>query len=431
MYFCYSMNKRKIYIAVLVVSVVGLFVVQYQYLNIGLNLARVQFQKNISKAAQTIKEDLSTENQLTFLIGQAITLDEGYFTLSMDSIQDASRHFLNDFITYRLAEQGIDTDFTYRLSTKDSTDYLSSPLTAGPAVKEDKRLSYPIELKGYLPDLMTKSLVLELQFRDLNRYFLFQLNGLIIPSLLFMAGILVVIVWVLRSFYWQSRIITTTNDFINNLTHELKTPVFSIGLATKILQKKVPDTESSVVELIQQETERMKTHIDKVLELSRLESGRQPYKLEVANLRDDLEQLVARYTKLAELEGFKFNATLPEGPIKAKVDAAHWINALNNLWDNARRYATEPEIEFKVVRSGQNWIFTLLDNGPGMSPEQQQRMFEKYYRGGQNDTHRVKGYGLGLSYVQHIVRGHKGRIKVDSALGQGTSISLSLMAYEH
>ena len=96
------MNKRKLYIAVLVVSVVGLFVVQYQYLNIGLNLAKVQFQRNIGQAAQIIKEGLSTQNQLTFLIGQAITLDERYFTLSMDSIQDASRHFLNDFITYRL-----------------------------------------------------------------------------------------------------------------------------------------------------------------------------------------------------------------------------------------------------------------------------------------------------------------------------------------
>ena len=141
---------------------------------------------------------------------------------------------------------------------------------------------------------MTKSLVLELQFRDLNRYFLFQLNGLIIPSLLFMAGILVVIVWVLRSFYWQSRIITTTNDFINNLTHELKTPVFSIGLATKILQKKVPESEQSVVELIQQETDRMKTHIDKVLELSRLESGGKPYALHLIDFKPELETLMNR-----------------------------------------------------------------------------------------------------------------------------------------
>ncbi|MDA9128017.1 HAMP domain-containing histidine kinase [Flavobacteriaceae bacterium] len=424
------MNKRKVYIAVLVVSVVGLFVVQYQYLNIGLNLARVQFQKNISKAAQSIKEDLSTQNQLTFLIGQAITLDEGYFTLSMDSIQDASRHFLNDFITYRLAEQGIDTDFTYRLSTKDSTDYLSSPLTAGPAANNDKRLSYPIELKGYLPELMTKSLVLELQFRDLNWYFLFQLNGLIIPSLLFMAGILVVIVWVLRSFYWQSRIITTTNDFINNLTHELKTPVFSIGLATKILQKKVKESEQSVVELIQQETDRMKTHIDKVLELSRLESGRKPYALNLIDFKPELETLMARYKKLADLEGFKFDCSLPTSPIMVQVDSAHWINALNNLWDNARRYANDPEIQFSAQRQGKHWVFSISDNGPGMSPEQQERMFDKYYRGGQEDTHRVKGYGLGLSYVQHIVRGHKGRVKVDSDLGKGTTISLSLMAYE-
>ena len=175
----------------------------------------------------------------------------------------------------------------------------------------------------------------------------------------------------------------------------------------------------------------MKTHIDKVLELSRLESGKQPYALMITDLRPDLQEFIKRCTKLAQLEGFKFRATLPEGPIKVKVDTAHWINALNNLWDNARRYATEPEIEFSAARQGKEWIFTIKDNGPGLSPEQQQRMFDKYYRGGQNDTHRVKGYGLGLSYVQHIVRGHKGRIKVDSTLGQGTSISLSLMAYEY
>jgi two-component system phosphate regulon sensor histidine kinase PhoR len=428
MYFCYSMNKRKIYITVLVVSVVGLFVVQYQYLNIGLNLAKVQFQRNIGQAAQIIKEDLSTQNQLTFLIGQAITLDERYFTLSMDSIQDASRHFLNDFITYRLTEHGIDTDFTYRLSTKDSTDYLTSP---NPPSLDQDQSHYPIELRGYLPELMGKQLILELRFTDLTPYFLFQLNGLTIPSLLFMAGILFVIVWVLRSFYWQSRLITTTNDFINNLTHELKTPVFSIGLAAKILTQKVAQEQQSTVTLIQEEIQRMKVHIDKVLGLSHLESGHNPYALKRQDLLPELEQLAKRYQGLAELEGFKFMAQLPETPIMVKVDALHFINALNNLWDNAKTYSERPEISLTVSRSKDRWLFCIADNGPGMSPEQQQRMFDKYYRGGQNDTHRVKGYGLGLSYVQHIVRGHKGRIKVDSALGQGTSISLYLMAYEH
>ena len=421
------MNKRKLYIAVLVVSVVGLFVVQYQYLNIGLNLAKVQFHRNIGQAAQIIKEDLSTQNQLTFLIGQAITLDERYFTLSMDSIQDASRHFLNDFITYRLTEHGIDTDFTYRLSTKDSTDYLTSP---NPPSLDPDQSHYPIELRGYLPGLMGKQLILELRFTDLTPYFLFQLNGLTIPSLLFMAGILFVIVWVLRSFYWQSRLITTTNDFINNLTHELKTPVFSIGLAAKILSKKVAKQEQSTVTLIQEEIQRMKVHIDKVLGLSRLESGHNPYALKRQDLIPELQQLAKRYQGLAELEGFSFTAKLPETPIMVQVDALHFINALNNLWDNAKTYSEQPEITLTVSRTKDQWLFCIADNGPGMTPEQQERMFEKYYRGNQNDTHRVKGYGLGLSYVLHILKAHKGGINVESAPGQGTKICLSLRAYD-
>jgi two-component system, OmpR family, phosphate regulon sensor histidine kinase PhoR len=121
------MKRRQLYILILIVSVIGLFAVQYQYLNIGLNLAKVQFQKKIGAAALIIKEDLSTENQLTFLVGKAITLDARYFTLSMDSIQGASRHFLNDFVTHRLTEQGIDKSFTFRLYTKDTTDYLVGP----------------------------------------------------------------------------------------------------------------------------------------------------------------------------------------------------------------------------------------------------------------------------------------------------------------
>ena len=421
------MNKRKLYIAVLVVSVVGLFVVQYQYLNIGLNLAKVQFQRNIGQAAQIIKEDLSTQNQLTFLIGQAITLDERYFTLSMDSIQDASRHFLNDFITYRLTEHGIDTDFTYRLSTKDSTDYLTSP---NPPSLDPDQSHYPIELRGYLPELMDKQLILELRFTDLTPYFLFQLNGLTIPSLLFMAGILFVIVWVLRSFYWQSRLITTTNDFINNLTHELKTPVFSIGLAAKILNQKVAQEQQSTVTLIQEEIQRMKVHIDKVLGLSRLESGHNPYALKRQDLMPELQQLTRRYQGLAELEGFSFTAQLPETPVMVQVDALHFINAINNLWDNAKTYSEQPEISLTVSRVKDQWLFCITDNGPGMNPEQQARMFEKYYRGNQNDTHRVKGYGLGLSYVQHILKSHKGGINVESAPGQGTKVCLSLRAYD-
>ena len=175
------MNWRNIYITIFIASILALFFIQYQYLKIGLNLAKVQFNKNIGIASQNIKQDLASENQLSFLVGRALINDESYFDLSLDSVQDASKNFLNDFITYRLSLNGIDTDFSYRLFSRDSTFYLKSQHI----FKSDTHLvKYPIELEGYLPGLVKRNIILELQFKDLNPYFLSQLNGLTIPSLL-------------------------------------------------------------------------------------------------------------------------------------------------------------------------------------------------------------------------------------------------------
>lgn len=420
------MKRRTFYIIILIVSVLGLFAVQYQYLNIGINLAKVQFQKKVGLAAQEIKEDLITENQLTFLIGKAITLDDSYFTLSVDSVQDASRHFLNDFITHRLTENGIDKDFSYRLFTKDSTDYLTAPLT----YKEtEKIISFPVELEGYLPQLLQKNLILELQFKDLNNYFLFQLNGLTIPSLIFMIAIIFVIVWVWRSFYWQHNVITTTNEFINNLTHELKTPVFSIGLASKILQEKGTADQQPLVEVIQEQTQRLKIHIEKVLELSSMESNRKLFTLQKIDFKPHLKLLCEQFQKLATLEDIPFQYELTGEEFRIKAETNHLENAINNLLDNAKKYAEHPEIELTAAIKGHYLIIAVKDNGMGISPAEQQRMFQKYYRVSQGEVHKVKGYGLGLSYVKEIVKRHQGKIKVESELGKGTVIYLYLPVY--
>jgi len=215
-------KKRIIFIIIFIISVVGLVIVQYRYLNIGLNLAQVRFNQNIGQTIKIIKTDLSDNNQLTFLLEKAITNDDTYFKTNIDSLRDASRYFLNDFLETRLLENGIKTDFSYKIYVKDTSLFLNSDNYIDEGVKLKK---YPIELQGYLPNSVNKKVILELQFQKINEYFLFQLSGLTIPSLVFLAAIIFVVIWVLKSFYWQQSVITMTNDFINNLTHELKTPV--------------------------------------------------------------------------------------------------------------------------------------------------------------------------------------------------------------
>ena len=417
------LNFKKGYIVVFIISVIGLAFIQYQYLRIGLNLAKVQFNTKAGQALQTIKTDLSTKNELSFLMAQAINKDDSHFNLSLDSIQDATRYFLNDFLVDRFLQQGIKTDFVYRLHAQDSTIFLS------PDYKElvAQELKFPVLLSGYLPETVHKRLVLEIQFEDLNNYFLSQLNGLTIPSLLFMLTIIMVVIWVLRSMYWQKNVIATTNDFINNLTHELKTPVFSIGLATKLLQEKVGEDQQKLVGMIRDQNEKMKTHIDKVLELSSMEANKKILQLSPLDFYPSLEDLAHSFSSFAELEGVEFTHSFKGTSYWINGQQSHLSNAVGNLLDNAKKYSTaHPLIQLQAFTKEKFLYIVVQDNGIGIAKNELGNIFKKFHRVPSGDVQSTRGYGLGLSYVKQVVKLHKGTVSVESELGEGTRVQIKL-----
>lgn len=426
MFFCLfstMLTKRNLYILVFVVSVVGLFVVQYQYLRVGLGLARAQFSEKIDGARTNIGKELSEFNSLTYTIGNTIRKDTSDLKIGLDSLQKTSQFYLNDYISYQLGLSGIDATFTYSLFARDSTEYLSS-------VKQHPRngdvLTYPIKLEGYLPDLLKKEVILELGFQDLNKYFMGQLKGLTIPGTLFLVAIIIVVIWVLRSFYWQSSIITTTNDFINNLTHELKTPVFSIGLASKILEESISEEKKPVVELIRRETDRLKRHIDKVLELASLESGNKLMHFKTLDFRPELLRICEDFALLAQHEKIDFGFELEEGSYFIRAERFHLENVIANLLENAKKYSDDPVVRLRAYVQKGKLVITISDNGQGIAAQDMKKIFRKYYRVKNGDVHKVKGYGLGLAYVQKIMKLHRGKITVESKLGEGTTFILSL-----
>lgn len=418
------MNIKKIYVIIFLVSIIGLIIIQYQYLRLGLNLAQIQFNKKMGIVVSEIKQELFDTNQLTFLVGKAITKDTGYFNLHIDSVRDASSYFMNDFIKEKLLQQGIKTDFSYTLYAKDSTDYLKSPLKYK---QEDTLLKYPIALEGYLPTLTKKRLILELQFKDLHNYFLFQLNGLTIPSILFLLVILGIIVWGVKFFYWQRNVIMTTNEFINNLTHELKTPVFSIGVASKILQDKVGDEHKELISIIRKQVDRLKSQIDKVLELASIENKKSFLKKAIIDFKPLLVKLVNEFDALASIENIAFEANFKGEVYMLNCESSHLENAINGVLENAKKYSSSPaKIFFLSYIENNHLMIKIKDNGIGISKEDKKKIFEKYYRVSSGDVHNVKGYGLGLHYVKRIINLHHGKIKVDSKLGQGSEFIISL-----
>lgn len=420
------MRKRNIYILIFIVSVIGLVVVQYRYLRIGLNLANVRFNQNIAKSVKSIQADLSYNNKLTFLLGKAITNDSTYFKTKMDSVKEASIYFLDDFLAYKLLVNGIKTDFAYKLYVKDTSLSLKS---TNFKVQKIKLKRYPIQLKGYLPNLLHNNVVLEIQFNKINEYFLSQLNGLTIPSFIFLLAIIIVVIWVLQSFYWQQNVITRTNDFINNLTHELKTPVFSIGLATKILEQNIGKVgnNKNYLTIIKNQNDRLKDLIEKVLQLANLESRQTGLNFEKINFYPHLDKLCKEFKLLADTEKLDFVYKIKGHNFVLNCDYLHLSNAINNLLDNAKKYSIHaPKIKLEAKIKDKKLIICVTDNGVGIKKIDQKKIFKKHYRISVGDLYHVKGYGLGLYYVKKIVNLHKGKIELKSEINKGTCITIKL-----
>jgi two-component system phosphate regulon sensor histidine kinase PhoR len=384
----------------------------------------VRFNQNIAKSVNSIQTELSTNNKLTFLLGKAITNDDTYFKTELDSVREASRYFLSDFLEFKLLQDGIKTDFSYKLYAENSPLYINS---SNFNEQEIKLKRYPIAMKGYLPELVGQNVILELQFVRINEYFLSQLNGLTIPSLIFLLAIIIVVIWVLRSFYWQRSIITMTNDFINNLTHELKTPVFSIGLATKMLQQKENEESKTYLEIIRDQNDRLKEHIEKVLQLASLDKNNTALNINKTDFLPHLERLCEEFKIISKMEGVDFNYEFHGTAYMLKCEPMHLANAINNLLDNAKKYALEtPKISLTSEIIDNKLYIIVKDNGMGIDKKEQKNIWKKHYRVSLGDLYKVKGYGLGLNYVKKIIKLHKGKIELESKIKVGTKITIKI-----
>ncbi|MGI9532319.1 sensor histidine kinase [Lutimonas sp.] len=418
------MNKKHIYITLFIIAIVGLSFIQYQYFRIGLNLASVQFNQKMGDAVKDIKQGLFQRNELTFLTASALKGNSGSFKLSQDSLQDASIYFIQDFLQQKLVQNGVKTEFSFSLYDADSTVILHS---TNVFEQEDKLLIYPIVLEGYLPDVMKEKMVLSIQFRNVNRYFLSQINGLTIPSIVFLIIIIVVILWVYRAFYLQNNLIVTTNEFINNLTHELKTPVFSIGVASKLLEAKGHEDSKELIVMIREQVGKLKGQIDKVLELGSIEEKKGFVQSKPVDMQLVLKEVVQNFRQQAVLNNFTFKSNIDEKPIKLQGDAYHLENAISSLVDNAVKYSGDiVDITLDARESKGLLEIKISDKGIGISKVDQKKIFDKYYRVTDGDLHNVKGHGLGLHYVKRIVHLHKGSIKLKSEPGKGTTFTIVL-----
>lgn len=229
----------------------------------------------------------------------------------------------------------------------------------------------------------------------------------------------------------QKKIADIKTDFINNMSHEFKTPLATISVATDSLSNdKIatnPDKVKYYSQLIKQENLRMKKQVENVLNMSKLERNEVKLFLKETNVREMIKEITSSFQLIVQERGGTLTQEFTATKYNFKVDEFHLTNAIVNLLDNANKYSPEaPEIKIKTSNEGNWYVIEISDKGMGMDSQNTTKIFEKFFREETGNIHNVKGQGLGLTYVKRIIELHHGQISVESQKGKGSTFTVKL-----
>jgi two-component system phosphate regulon sensor histidine kinase PhoR len=266
-------------------------------------------------------------------------------------------------------------------------------------------------------------------FPDQRHSFFKSTSFLVIPSLSLSLIIIVIFIVTLQIILRQKKISQIKNDFINNMTHELKTPISTISLASQMLRDSSVSLSQSTVDhisgVIFDESKRLSIQVEKVLQMAVFNEGKLKLKFTQIDLNTLAETVASNFDIRVANENGELKTDLQAKNPFIKGDEVHITNVIFNLLDNAVKYSkSNPQIELSTENKNGFVIVQVKDNGIGIPKEHQAQIFERFYRVPTGNIHNVKGFGLGLSYVKRIIDAHNGKIKVDSTLGKGTRFRL-------
>lgn len=256
-------------------------------------------------------------------------------------------------------------------------------------------------------------------------------SALVWPSVILIFLLIAVFAYAIYVINRQKKLAELKNDFINNLTHEFNTPLFSIGITGNLLLRSEPVQQSNklkeYVELIQKEKGRIQTQVDKILQLTALESGAVPMEKQKLDMHQLIEEAMESFAMVIAEKGGSVRFVPAAGEHLVLGDKLHLFNALANLLDNACKYsASPPEISIGTKNDGRDMLVSIADRGIGISSPDKKMIFRKFYRVKQGDRHDVKGFGLGLSYVKKIVELHGGSVEAETPDGKGAVFVIRL-----
>ncbi len=382
--------------------------------------------KNIPETSRSLQEVIRSR-----YIHQRALMDEVIYKI----LYTASKQPLEKRINFQaldrdlraeLLHNGIDIPYHFTVSTSDGREiYRCSDYET-----EGEEQSYSQIL--FSNDPPNKMGILKIHFPTMNSY-IFSSVRFMIPALFFTVVLCIAFMYTIYVIFRQKKVTELKNDFINNMTHEFKTPISTISLASQMLTDgtviKSPQMLQHITGIINDETKRLRFQVEKVLQISLFDEQKATTKMCELDANELLTSVVNTFALKVERNGGTITTQQEAQEAMIFADEMHITNVIFNLMDNAVKYKRDDEALRLTIRTWNThgkFCLSIQDNGIGIKKENLKRVFDRFYRVHTGNLHDVKGFGLGLAYVKKVIQDHHGSIRAESELGVGTKFIIVL-----
>lgn len=348
-----------------------------------------------------------------------------------ERIDEASLEVL---LVEELLNMGIDTDFRFAVDGPDSPLMVFSSeektlLHAPPPPQLESFARSPYRVRLFPNDIISDSYYLSVVFPDKSSYIFRKIWGTLLAGLLLVGIIVFCFAYTIRTLLQQKKLSEMKNDFINNMTHEFKTPISTVALATEALRdpeiSNHNDFRDRYLKVIAEENERLAKQVEKVLQIARLEKQDLKLNLDAVSVHEVIDKALENIQLQVNARGGVLEKNLDAGVDTVLADRLHLSNIIYNLLDNANKYSPEsPSISIRTKSAGDGVVINIIDKGIGISRDALNKIFDKFYRVPTGNLHDVKGFGLGLAYVKSIVEAHGGYVRVQSEPRKGSNFEV-------
>jgi two-component system, OmpR family, phosphate regulon sensor histidine kinase PhoR len=413
------MSRKTIRLLVILstVSIIAVIVTQIYWVRKAFDLRQREFNQRAVVALQDVAEQLAKLNKVMLHTNPVQTLSSNYYLVNTNSTIEPAvlQHYLQTtFLRYELI-----TDFEVGIY-----DCTTDRIVYGVSMNTQNTNTTPTSTGDWLKN---PSFTYYFGVRFPSETVVSSLQGWVWSSVLVLIAIAFFgyALWVILR---QKQLSDIQRDFINNMTHELQTPISTIKIATDVLSKQEiatqPDRLRKYTTIISDEAQRLQNQVEMVLNMAKADKNKLPLTIEWIDIHQIITVLCHKY------DG-KITLNLQAKEPYVNADRLQVSNLFSNLIDNALKYSPQkPEVVVTSVLEGKKIVISVKDNGIGISPEHQKQVFEKFYRVPTGNIHNVKGFGIGLSYVKQIAKAHQWKITLKSQAGQGSTFSVVIPVHD-